>query len=204
MAKKVYAVRNGRTTGIFTTWEDCRKQVDGFPGAEYKSFADPADAAAYLGLASPAQDCAESFPEGVRAYVDGSYDAASGRFSCGVIMIRTGADGIIKTREMSQAYDDPEAAKQRNVAGEIMGSKTAIDFCLRNGIPEVEIYHDYEGIGKWADGIWKANNPLTQSYRNYVAKARTRMKITFIKVTAHSGNKYNEIADKLARQALEQ
>lgn len=204
VAKKVYAVRNGRTTGIFTTWEDCRKQVDGFPGAEYKSFADPADAAAYLGLASPAQDCAESFPEGVRAYVDGSYDAASGRFSCGVIMIRTGADGIIKTREMSQAYDDPEAAKQRNVAGEIMGSKTAIDFCLRNGIPEVEIYHDYEGIGKWADGIWKANNPLTQSYRNYVAKARTRMKITFIKVTAHSGNKYNEIADKLARQALEQ
>lgn len=205
VAKKFYAVKTGRTTGIFTTWDDCKKQVDGFPGAEYKSFADPADAAAYLGIAADAvTPSEESFPEGVRAYVDGSFDAASGRFSCGVIMVRTDAEGNVRTRELYQAFDDPEAARQRNVAGEIMGAKTAIDFCLRNGIEEVEIYHDYEGVGKWADGKWKTNNPLTQSYKNYVAKARTRMKISFIKVTAHAGNKYNEIADKLAKKALEE
>lgn len=200
--KKVYAVRKGRTPGIYMTWDDCKAQVDGFAGAEYKSFADPAEAAAYLGISS-AQDAGEErFPEGVRAYVDGSYDIATGRFSCGVVMIRTNADGSMKTRELSQAFDDAEAAKQRNVAGEIMGAKTAIDFCLRQGIPEVEIYHDYEGVGKWADGLWKANNPLTQGYRGYVAKARERMKITFVKVAAHTGNKYNELADKLAKEAL--
>ena len=200
--KKVYAVRKGRTPGIYMTWDDCKAQVDGFGGAEYKSFADPAEAAAYLGIDAAAETGEERFPEGVRAYVDGSYDIATGRFSCGVVMIRTNADGSMKTREMSQAFDDEEAAKQRNVAGEIMGAKTAIDFCLRQGIPEVEIYHDYEGVGKWADGLWKANNPLTQGYRGYVAKARERMKITFIKVAAHTGNKYNELADKLAKEAL--
>ena len=199
--KKVYAVRKGRTPGIYMTWDDCKAQVDGFAGAEYKSFADPAEAAAYLGI--PVQDAGEErFPEGVRAYVDGSYDIATGRFSCGVVMIRTSADGSMKTRELSQAFEDAEAAKQRNVAGEIMGAKTAIDFCLRQGIPEVEIYHDYEGVGKWADGLWKANNPLTQGYRGYVAKARERMKITFVKVAAHTGNKYNELADRLAKDAL--
>ena len=205
--KKVYAVRKGRVPGIYMTWDDCRSQVDGFPGAEYKSFADAADAAAYLGISPGGADgnssaAEERFPEGVRAYVDGSYDVANGRFSCGVVMIRTNADGSIKTRELSQVFDDQEAAKQRNIAGEIMGAKTAIDFCLRNGIDEVEIYHDYEGIGKWADGKWKANNQLTRSYASYVAKARERMKITFVKVTAHAGNKYNEIADKLAKEAL--
>ena len=51
MAKKVYAVRKGRTTGLFMSWDDCKAQVDGFAGAEYKSFADPAEAMAYLGLA---------------------------------------------------------------------------------------------------------------------------------------------------------
>ena len=199
--KKVYAVRKGRTPGIYMTWDDCKAQVDGFAGAEYKSFADPAEAAAYLRI--PVQDAGEErFPEGVRAYVDGSYDIATGRFSCGVVMIRTSADGSMKTRELSQAFEDAEAAKQRNVAGEIMGAKTAIDFCLRQGIPEVEIYHDYEGVGKWADGLWKANNPLTQGYRGYVAKARERMKITFVKVAAHTGNKYNELADRLAKDAL--
>ena len=203
VAKKVYAVRKGRTTGIFMTWDDCKAQVDGFTGAEYKSFADPADAMAYLGLTGgDGVESGEKFPEGVRAYVDGSYDSASGRFSCGIVIVETGADGKSETTEINSAFDDKEAAQQRNVAGEIMGSKLAIDWCRANGVKAVEIYHDYEGIGAWADRKWKANNPLTQGYRDFVEEARKSMEITFVKVKAHAGNKYNELADKLAKKAL--
>ena len=199
--KKVYAVRKGRTTGIFMTWDDCKAQVDGFAGAEYKSFADPQEAMEYLGLSTGA--AAEKFPEGIRAYVDGSYDAESGRFSCGVVIVETDAEGGSETTELNAAFDDAEAAKQRNIAGEIMGSKLAVDWCKTNGIKKVAIYHDYEGIGAWADGKWKANNDLTRGYRDYVAEARKEMDIEFVKVKAHAGNKYNEIADKLAKKALE-
>ena len=38
MAKKFYAVRNGRVPGVYMTWADCEKQVKGFGGAIYKSF----------------------------------------------------------------------------------------------------------------------------------------------------------------------
>lgn len=38
MAKKYYVVWKGRTPGIFTTWNECKSQVDGFAGARYKSF----------------------------------------------------------------------------------------------------------------------------------------------------------------------
>ena len=38
MAKKFYVVWQGREKGIFTTWAECKKQVDHFPGARYKSF----------------------------------------------------------------------------------------------------------------------------------------------------------------------
>ena len=48
--KKVYAVRAGRQTGIFTTWAECKAQVDGFPGARYKGFTDPNEATAWLNL----------------------------------------------------------------------------------------------------------------------------------------------------------
>ena len=212
MAKKVYAVRKGRTTGIFMSWDDCKAQVDGFAGAEYKSFADPSDAMEYLGLkagADTADGAAEKLTKrtvpgvnSVRAYVDGSFDAANGRFSCGVVMVMTDADGNSETAEFNAAFDDEEAAKQRNVAGEVMGSRLAIEYCLKNSINKVEIYHDYEGIGAWADRRWKANNPLTQGYRDFVAEARQNMEISFVKVKAHSGNKYNEIADKLAKKAL--
>ena len=203
MAKKVYAVRKGRTTGLFMSWDDCKAQVDGFAGAEYKSFADPAEAMAYLGLAGGMETDADKFPEGVRAYVDGSYDSSSGRFSCGVVIVETDAEGRSETTELNAAFDDEEAARQRNVAGEIMGSKLAIDHCMANGVKAVEIYHDYEGIGAWADRKWKANNPLTQGYRDYVAEARKTIDIRFVKVKAHAGNKYNELADRLAKKALE-
>ena len=202
MAKKVYAVRKGRTTGLFMSWDDCKAQVDGFAGAEYKSFADPAEAMAYLGLTGGAEGTADKLPEGVRAYVDGSYDSTSGRFSCGVVIVETDAAGNSGTTEINAVFDDAESAQQRNVAGEIMGSKLAIDHCMANGIRSVEIYHDYEGIGAWADRRWKANNPLTQGYRDYVAEARKTIDITFVKVKAHAGNKYNELADRLAKKAL--
>jgi ribonuclease HI len=36
--KKFYVVWQGRKTGVFATWEDCKKQVAGFAQAIYKSF----------------------------------------------------------------------------------------------------------------------------------------------------------------------
>lgn len=45
---KYYAVKNGRTPGVYRTWEDAKKQVDGFSGAEYKSFEKITDATEYL------------------------------------------------------------------------------------------------------------------------------------------------------------
>ncbi len=40
MAKKnkFYAIWSGREKGIFNTWEECKKLVEGFEGAQYKSF----------------------------------------------------------------------------------------------------------------------------------------------------------------------
>jgi ribonuclease HI len=36
--QKYYVVWKGRQPGIFSTWDECRKQVEAFTGAEYKSF----------------------------------------------------------------------------------------------------------------------------------------------------------------------
>lgn len=42
--KKYYVVWKGRKTGIFTNWEECKKQVNGVAGARYKSFKTRAEA----------------------------------------------------------------------------------------------------------------------------------------------------------------
>ena len=46
--QKYYAVRRGKKPGIYSTWADCKAQVDGFAGARYKSFPDKAQAQAFI------------------------------------------------------------------------------------------------------------------------------------------------------------
>lgn len=208
--KKYYAVKRGRDVGIFESWESCKRSVDGFSGAEYKSFADIEDAQAYLGwkenpgakTKAAGEQLAFSETEacisGVCAYVDGSYDVASGRYSGGAVIV----DGDSVT-ELKQAYNDGDQSQLRNVAGEIMGARLAVDYCISKGYEAVTIYHDYEGVGKWGDNLWKANLEMTQSYKAYIADARKKIAIKFVKVKAHAGNKYNEMADKLAKNALD-
>jgi hypothetical protein len=65
--------------------------------------------------------------------VDGSFSEALGKFSYGVIFFYK-KEGCVNELRFSKAFSNPELLEMRNVAGEIMGAKTAIDFCLRNGI----------------------------------------------------------------------
>jgi len=46
---KFYAVAAGRAPGIYPTWSECERQVKGFRGAKFKSFATRDEAAAFVG-----------------------------------------------------------------------------------------------------------------------------------------------------------
>lgn len=45
---KYYAVRCGRTTGIFLNWDECKQSVNGYKGAIYKSFASKQEAESFV------------------------------------------------------------------------------------------------------------------------------------------------------------
>lgn len=45
---KVYAVKVGRTPGIYLSWQKAKPEVNGYPGAVYKSFDDIEDAHAFI------------------------------------------------------------------------------------------------------------------------------------------------------------
>lgn len=53
--KNFYAVKAGRTPGIYPSWAECEAQVKGHAGAMFKGFATRAEAEAFLGGAAPAQ-----------------------------------------------------------------------------------------------------------------------------------------------------
>ena len=47
--KKFYAVKNGRSIGIFKSWDECKNSVNGYPGAIYQGFQTESDAIKFCG-----------------------------------------------------------------------------------------------------------------------------------------------------------
>lgn len=225
MAKKYYAVKVGRSTGIFETWDECKASVDGYPGALYKSFKDISDAYTYMDWSGEqislfdmetlstdnddsdpmsslviheTPDTDRPFSNAIKAvsYVDGSYNEATKYFSYGCVMFFNGEE-----IHLSDSFNDEELASMRNVAGEIFGSMAAMEYAIKHGARSLTIYHDYSGIEKWCTGEWKASKPGTIAYKKFYEKAKKRIEIKFEKVKGHSGDKYNDLADELAKKA---
>lgn len=211
MAKKFYAVKQGRVPGVYQSWEECKAQVDAYSGAVYKGFPTAAEALAFVtgvqqensGKRSNAQPpiqekvLQQSDLQGLTAYVDGSYHSGTGEFSYGVVILQDGEEICFQEK-----LSDPDLAVMHNVAGEIKGAEAAMRYALEHGYHEISIYHDYEGIAKWCTGEWKANKSGTQAYKAYYDSICGQLQVHFQKVKGHSGDKYNDMADRLAKEAL--
>lgn len=210
MAKKYYAVKKGLTPGIYTSWADCQAQINGFSGAVYKGFATKEEAMEFVGGQVPVFGEAEQMTLPVMkaekvsspdteavAYVDGSFDVSTSSFSYGMVMFYNG-----KEEHFSKKFENNDLASMRNVAGEIEGARAAMQYCLDKGIKSITIYHDYIGIAAWCTGEWKAKQEGTMDYALFYRAASLHVDIRFQKVKGHSGDKYNELADKLAKEAL--
>ena len=184
------------------TWAECQKQVTGFSGAEFKSFPTMEEAQAFAGV--NAEGIPDTLPRAekpasdqVIAYVDGSYRSDTGEFSYGMVILKDGEE-----HTFCKKMTDKELALMHNVAGEIKGSEAAMQYAVDHNIPEITIYHDYEGIAKWCTGAWKATKPGTIAYQSFYRGAVKKVKVHFVKIKGHSNDKYNDMADQLAKKAL--
>lgn len=207
MAKtKYYAVANGYTMGIFLTWSQCEASVKGFPNAKYKSFTNLSDAEKYLINYIEENDknvCEDNeikdhFHSDICAYVDGSYNSNKKAYGSGVVIIKD--EEVIK--EMSIIGNNSSWAEMRNVAGEIKAAILAMNYAASKGYKSITIFYDYQGIESWATGEWKAKKECTKSYKEYFDEISKIIDVSFIKVKAHSGDKYNNMADRLAGELL--
>ena len=201
-AKKYYAVKTGKTPGIYDSWQACRECVDGFPKAEYKGFATLAEAREYLGLSDASKETElpeyETIPGRLLTYVDGSYHDGMKKYAFGCVFLLPG-------HEIRIAYgngDNPQSLQHRNVTGEMLGAMYAVRTAMKNGYGEIELCYDYEGIEKWVTGAWRSKTELTQKYARTMREWGEHIRICFTKVEAHSKVAYNELADAIAKRGL--
>lgn len=188
-----YAVRVGKNPGIYNTWDDCKAQVHGFKGASYKKFANLEDAKNFISQEEK-QEVKAALDDELIVYVDGSYRNSDKSHSYGVYMYGKGGEYSFSKRFFKNS-------EMRNVSGEIKGAMRAMEEAIKLGIRKIYLHYDYEGIRSWALGYWKTNKDDTKAYKKFYDDVKDKLEVEFIKVAAHSGVEYNELVDKLAKEA---
>lgn len=125
-------------------------------------------------------------------YVDGSF--VHGRTGYGLVVVKRGEEIYSEFGRVPAEY----GTASRQVAGELYAVRQGLAWCKAQGLKTVIIYYDYLGIELWVTGRWQARQPLTQAYRDEVR--HSGLTITWQKVNSHSGHRWNDRADELAKQ----
>jgi ribonuclease HI len=215
--KKIYAVKIGRTPGIYFSWEECKEQTDKFHGAIYRSFPDVASAENYLNddedtktLKEQTDDINEQIEKMiansddsiVNAFVDGSVSSDKSVYSYGVLLFYTIED-TVKRVTLYKSMKDEEGLKHFQFAGEIKAAIAALKWAIDKEYKHINIFYDYAGIEHFATGYYKkANNVISKEYVDFIKSIEGLIKINFHKIESHSGIKYNDEVDALAKRAL--
>lgn len=197
-AKKYYAVRNGKAPGIYKTWAECKRQVNGYSGAIFKSFKTEEEAKEFIGVKEESKNLPLRIDNSrPYAFVDGSFNDEGYVYGYGGFL----CVGGVKYK-LQGADDEWNMASMRNIAGEIEGAKAAVELAEYMNLKELTIYHDYEGIARWAQGDWKTTRAGTIEYAKFMQSPERTVKLSFVHVKGHTNVEGNEIADLLAKMSV--
>lgn len=141
-------------------------------------------------------------------YVDGSYSKNKPNETAGAAIIVYNGKVVLSQRYTTTK---PDYTKMNNVGGELIAAAQGMTLVVAfmnlvkaGNVPFVlNVYHDYKGIYEFAKKInpWQAKSPGAQKYVSMVRALERNypdMKINFIKVKSHTGNKWNEVVDRVA------
>ena len=144
----------------------------------------------------------------IDVYVDGSYSTndKSVTYGAAVLIIDDTPITCIRCRVLS-----PDLVKMRNVGGELaaaaLGVNTAAGMIVASGVntaANIKLYYDYTGIYEFVKPVnpWKAASPGVLMYVSTVHTTKKKypnVSVEYCKVKAHTGNKWNEVADAIAK-----
>lgn len=193
---KYYAIRQidgVPVNEILTNWDVCKAKVNG-KRAEYKSFKTKPEADEYLisYVEEEKEEDVLSNSENHVYYVDGSY--MNDMIGWGFVYVKHN-----ETITRMCGGIAPTQGTSRNITGELEATKMAIRHALTNGLPEVYIVNDYQGISSYVTGAWKPDKEESKEYTKWMNNVKDKIKINFVKVKGHSNNKFNDIVDEVAK-----
>lgn len=197
---KYYAVKKGRSTGVFASWTECSKNVTGFKGAEFKSFTSLKEAQDFINL-----KCTEHEPEIQKELVIYTDGACRSNGSPKAVAGYGVYYGDNDTRNISRKLLGPIQTNNRAELMAVIEALNSLDSISKATIFTDSTYVEkglYSWISNWKKNNWKTstgNTVLNQDLWKILDECRRLKPLVKIKhVKAHSGIIGNEMADRLA------
>jgi ribonuclease HI len=132
-------------------------------------------------------------------YVDGSYNPTTNIIGCAVLLL---AEPNRKPHRIAFSKQLKTQHKYGSNIAEMAAVKTAIKTARSLGITQINIYYDWNGLEVFSHRVnvkKRHKCPSFAAYADYLEKVREDIKVSFIKVKAHSENELNCLVDKMAR-----
>ncbi|MBP7509628.1 MAG: reverse transcriptase-like protein [Prolixibacteraceae bacterium] len=94
--------------------------------------------------------------------------------------------------------------KSRQIGAELLAVIKAIEYCVKNKVNLIELYTDFIGLQNWLTGKWKIKAEVVSLMVSQISKLTkdNNIKLSIHHVDAHSGDKWNEVADKMCLATL--
>lgn len=134
----------------------------------------------------------------LNCYVDGSFNETTKQASWAFIIIKN--EEVIHTKRGIILDENWNSGRQ--ISGECFAVVNALEWAKENNI-KLSIRYDYTGLFNWVADLfnqkpWKTNKEYTILYRKKVLAMRENI-VDFVKIKSHSGDRFNELADQLAK-----
>lgn len=155
MKRKYYVVWNGYAPGIYDTWEECKAQVEGFPGARYKAYGDLEEATESFRDLGDGDDLAlfrnvprQKIPADYSRFPDIRLDALAVDAACSANPGPVEYQGVIVGTGKRIFHVGPLAGGTNNI-GEYLAIIHAAALLKQQGLTTLPIYTDSRTALAW-------------------------------------------------------
>lgn len=233
MASKFYVVWHGRETGVFTDWATCKKQIDKFAGAKYKSFKTRSEAeSAYKGSPSKTVNTVskgsvtpkakkpntiktytaseiDALNVGTKIFTDGGCEPNPGEAGSGLAVYRQG-----KVEELWYGLYNPNGTNNTAELSALFKALEMAEKELKQG-GTVAIFCDskysIQCVTQWAVGWekkgWKKAGGEIKNLelikKMFALYQKLKGELKVLHVNGHVGVEGNELADRMSILAME-